>query len=227
MGRSQMERLWLLVAGVAGLLMLVVGYLMFISPQQGQTDSVNGQVATARLRNSSLEARIAEMQQQNANLATYQAEVKQAELALPYTSGLPAFLRALQSIGNSTQATVNSLDVGAPADLTAAGAGTAPSAPSASGQAGAASPAVAVQGLHVYALPITASVSGSVTQLEQFLTQLQSVQPRAVLISAITEGSAAAGSASGNRSSLSLTMQAFVAPSSAAEQAQLSAASGR
>ncbi|MDP9118192.1 MAG: hypothetical protein M3O28_13210 [Actinomycetota bacterium] len=57
------------------------------------------------------------------------------------------------------------------------------------------------------------------------------MQPCAVLINQLTEsgagtaGASAAGTA--NRGSVQLTMQAFVAPSSAAERAQLSAASGK
>lgn len=45
------------------------------------------------------------------NIATYQAQVTQARLALPSTSGLPDFLRTLQSIGNATLADVSALTV--------------------------------------------------------------------------------------------------------------------
>jgi hypothetical protein len=71
------------------------------------------------------------------------------------------------------------------------------------------------------------SLTGTASQLDQFLTQLQSMQPRAVLISQLTETSRSATGKSGATTSLQLTMQAFVAPSSAAENAQLSAASGK
>ena len=51
-------------------------------------------------------------------------------------------------------------------------------------------------------MPITAQISGSVTQLDQFLSQLQSVQPRAVLISQIVES---AGGADGGTTGLAAT----------------------
>jgi hypothetical protein len=57
--------------------------------------------------------------------------------------------------------------------------------------------------------------------LNEFLNQLQTVQPRAVLITAVTE---AAGTASGATTTLNLTMQAFVQPASAAERAGLASA---
>jgi hypothetical protein len=76
----------------------------------------------------------------------------------------------------------------------------------------------------VYALPITATVNGSVQALNEFLTQLQAVQPRAVLITQLVEtvaGKGAGRPAKGSGlPSIALTMYAFVAPGTAAPLAQ-------
>jgi len=56
-------------------------------------------------------------------------------------------------------------------------------------------------------------VAGSPDQLGAFLDQLQSVQPRAVLISQATLSQPAATSGTNGRSQLQLTMNAFVAAS--------------
>lgn len=238
MPKTQLEKLWLGTGLLAAFVMVLIGYFFFISPQTSKTDDVNGQVSSAKLQNSVLQSRITTLAQQSKNLSTYQAQVKQARLALPSTSGLPDFLRTLQSIGNSTLADVSSLTVGTPTDVTTLASGTpapaaaTPTAAPTTTAPAAGTPSSTVAGVSVYALPITAQVSGSVSQLDDFLTQLQAVQPRAVLISQITQSSGASGtsgaggSASG-ATSLNLTMQAFVAPSSAAEQAQLSAAAGK
>jgi Tfp pilus assembly protein PilO len=236
---SQMRRLWLFVGAVAALLLLLIGWFLFISPQRSQTSSVNGQVSQAKHQNTLLKARIRSLQAQNANLSQYQSELAQAKLALPDSSGLSDFLRTLQSIGNATQTNVTSLTVGAPQSLktltgSVAGAsaatsaarsapGTAPTgAPAA---AAAAAPAATTALGSIYQLPIVLSVSGSVAQLDDFLGQLQSVQPRAVLITQLIEGAQAAANTKSapHLSTLGLTMQAFVAPSSAAENAQLAA----
>ncbi len=207
MPRSQRERLWIVGGGVFALLVIVVGYSLVIGPQRSETSGVKGQVSRARLENAVLHSRIDALRQQNRNLASYQNSLRQSHLALPSTSGLPDFLRSLQSIGNATLAEVSSLTVGTPTDVTAV--------------AGAKSAGVS----GVYALPITAQVDGSVSALDAFLTQLQSVQPRAVLISQITESSGAdSGGASPAHLNLQIAMQAFVAPVGAAESAQLSAA---
>jgi hypothetical protein len=221
MPRTQIERVWLFGAALVAFLLLLVGYLMFISPQNSKTSTANSQVSAANAVNQRFEARISSLRDQSKNLPKYQAELQAAQLALPSTSGLPDFLRTLQSLGNATLTTVSSLTVGPPTDVTTAASGRSTTA------------TVAPGGLHVYALPISAQVSGSVSALDQFLTQLQTVQPRAVLISQLTEATGGSTAAAGTRTSggaepaLQLTMQAFVAPSSAAEQARLSSAAGK
>jgi Tfp pilus assembly protein PilO len=224
MPKTQTERLWLLGGAVLAILIVLIGYVMLISPQNSNTSSAQSQVSSAKTDNALLRVRINSLRQQNKNLAQFQAELTTAHLALPDTSGLPDFLRTLQSIGNATLATVSALAVGSPTDVTGVAGGATTSA-----KAGSSSPA---SGQRIYALPISAQVTGTTDQLNQFLTQLQSVQPRAVLISGLTEGAGATSAsgtqtASGSASTLQLTMQAFVAPNSAAEKAQLSAASGK
>ena len=236
MPRTQLEKLWLAGSGLVGFVLVLIGYFFFISPQRNQTSGIDAQTAAARSQNAQLQSQIDALQQQSANLPKYEAELAQARLALPSTSGLPDFLRTLQSIGNATLANVTMLSVLAPSDVTtlaAAAPAPAPSSSSATTSSDAATVSHAgtgttVGGVHVYALPITANITGTSAQLAAFLIQLQSVQPRAVLISAIDlkAGGAAAGhGAPHTATTLQLTMQAFVAPSSAVEDAALAAAS--
>ena len=228
MPRSQLERIWLGGAGLAGLLMLVIGYFFFIGPERDQTDHIQAQTASAQTENATLQAKIASLQQQAKNLPKYQAQLAQAHLALPATSGLPDFLRTLQAIGNQTLAKVTSLSVSAPTDVTSLAAAAPAAAATATASPGAAPKGPTVAGAHVYALPISATVSGSVGQLSAFLTQLQAVQPRAVLISQLSLSGGSSGTGKGATASaptLALTMQAFVAPASPTENAQLQAAS--
>jgi Tfp pilus assembly protein PilO len=210
MTTSPRERLWQIGGTIVGLLLVLVAYFMFIAPQNNQTTDKNSQVDAVRARNDALQNKIDRLRTQNTDLATYQQQLKQARLALPDTSGLPDFLRTLQSLGNATLTDVTGLTVGAPTDVTVVGGGTGSTKP-------------ALGSTRVYALPITAQVSGSRGHLSQFLTQLQSVQPRAVLISQITEGPTGANGK--GELNLQLTMQAFVAPANPDEQATLAAAS--
>lgn len=223
MPRSQLERVWLIGGVLVGLLLAVIAYAMFIGPQRGKTSDVNSQVGTAQTRNSTLQARIATLTAQNKNLARYQQALSQAELALPTTSGLPDFLRSLQSIGASTATDVTSLTVGTPTPVLTTGTAATPAATTAGSAAASAAP-------KIFALPISAQVTGNDAQLSDFLTQLQAVQPRAVLIGQLTEGSVSTGGTTQKGAAsdtLQITMQAFVSPASAAEGQILAKAAGK
>lgn len=214
MPRSQAERLWLVGGVLSALVMLVVGYFFFIGPQRSHTGDVRGEVDTAQLQNLSLQQRINTLRAQDKNRARYLSALHQAQRALPQTSGLPDFLRSLQSIGSATLTEVSSVTVGQPTAPSTAPSATAPQA-SASGATGSPSPSPsatqpAAAGGGVYSIPISAQVSGSKAALNRFLTQLQSVQPRAVLITQLSLDSGAGSAAS--TTTLSLTMQAFVQP---------------
>lgn len=239
MPKKQIERLWLIGAVLVAFLLVLIGYTMFISPQNSKTSNARSQVSAADATNNRLQARINALREESKDLPKFQAELVAARLALPSTSGLPDFLRTLQSIGNATLTTVSSLTVGIPADVTqivSSGGSSSSSSGNSTATTKSGAPAgTTIDGVRVFALPINATVNGSISSLEAFLTQLQTVQPRAVLISTLTESSAAAGTAPGaaagknvnpNQASMTITMQAFVAPGSPSEQAQLSSQSG-
>src|SRR3954452_8646030 len=230
--RSQTERLWLIGGGTVALLLTVITYFFFISPQRSETSDVRSQVADAQGHNAVLQHKLNQLRDENQNLAKYQAELAAARRALPASSGVSDFVRSLQSLGAETQTEVASMSVGQPTDASAVlGAGRAPGASTApsstSSAAGGAiadgdAPAGSVRrpaGGGIYSMSISAQVTGSPAALTRFLDQLQNVQPRAVLITAVTQTTATAGSgttASGDSSqggtTLQLTMLAFVAP---------------
>jgi type IV pilus assembly protein PilO len=230
MTRSPQERLWLIGGAVGAFLLLVIGYFLVISPQRSNTQSVRDQITTAQEQAMTLQQRITALTSQSKDLPKYKSQLAVLQEALPATSGLPDFLRTLQSLGNETLAQVTSLTVGPPS-VVAAGA-----APVASPSATGATPTEAAptettaptttttttpptsSAAGVYVLSITAQVTGSTNQLGDFLDQLQTVQPRAVLVTSVTVGGGSSSSArTAAPTSMSLTMQAFVAPSLSAE----------
>ena len=223
MPKTQAEKMWVLGAFFVALVMALIGYMFFISPQNSSTASARSDVSAAQADNQRLQVKLDGLRSQAKNMASYQAELKNAQLALPNVSGLSDFLRSLQGIGNATLANVSGLTVGVPADVTSAASG-------ATTKAAAVPPATtATSGAgHVYALPITANVSGSPAQLNAFLTQLQSVQPRAVVITQLQLGTPTNTVAKASSAmALQLWLDAFVAPTSSAETAQLAAAANK
>jgi Tfp pilus assembly protein PilO len=222
MPKTQSEKAWLGVGLLVALVVAVIGYFFFIGPQRSTTSDVEGQVSSAQSQNDSLQVRINSLDAQNRKLSTYRAALKRAQLALPTTSDLPNFLRTLQSIGNATLVDVTTLAVGDPTLVGGDGTAGSSSTPTTPASNAPTTPS----GPQIFALPITAQITGSLKALTNFLGQLQSVQPRAVLVNSITLGGDAAG-ASSSTPTLDVALQAFVAPGSAVETQQLAQAAGK
>src|SRR5689334_8267725 len=100
MPKSMMQKVWIGGGAVVALLLILIGFFLFISPQRNQTRDVHSQVSVAQQQNQMLRTRINQLAAQNKDIAKYVAAYKQAELAFPDQSGLPDFLRSLQAIGN-------------------------------------------------------------------------------------------------------------------------------
>jgi Tfp pilus assembly protein PilO len=198
MPESKQERIWLIAGAGLAMLVVLLGYFALIGPAQSRESSVHSQIDQVNAHNAALQAEIASYREQSKNLPMYAARLRTAQLALPSTSGLPDFLRTLSSLGSQTMTDVTSLTVGSPADVSEVTGNKAAS----------------TNGAPIYALPITAQVTGTVAQLNQFLGQLQSVQPRAVLITQIQQQSAIpdASVTLTGPTQLTITMAAFVQP---------------
>jgi Tfp pilus assembly protein PilO len=186
MRTGRVDRLWMIGGAVGALVLLAIGWFFFISPQKGQTISLNNRAAETQLRLTSLGHKLADLRQQNRDLPLYRAQLARDRRALPTTSDLSNFLRELQTAGDGTAVSVSGLLVGSPTEIN-------------------------VAATKVYALPITLNAEGTAADLDLFLDQLQRAQPRAVLITSanatpIDQSGSLAGAVS-----LTLSMQVFVA----------------
>jgi Tfp pilus assembly protein PilO len=179
-------RLWVLGGAAGAVLLIVVSWFLFISPQNAETSSLEDQAAAAQLRANSLARRLAELKRQNEELPKYKAQLVKDRQALPTTSGLSDFLRELQVAGDSAGVTVQGVIVGSPTRV----------------------PAKAAQ---VHALPITLTAGGSSAKLSRFLDQLQRLQPRAVLISSANAVPDDANGSLAGSATLTLTVAVFTA----------------
>jgi len=188
MGARHADRLWIF-GGVAIVLVLtVISWLFVISPKYAEADTVRTAVADTELKIVSLRKRIAELEKDRAKLPQFKRELARNRNALPADSGVPDFLRQLQSSGDALNVTVGGVNLSAPA---------------------------LVDGFTtVYSLPMTLTAEGSAENLASFLRQLQETQPRAVLIDSVNVTSEKAGDAGGSDAgevSVSLALKAFVA----------------
>ena len=187
MGARHADRLWM-IGGVAVIIALaLISWFFVINPKYAEADEVRQQTADTQVQIGVLNKRIADLEKQKSKLPTYTAQLKASQAALPSDSGVPDFLRQLQSAGDDLDVTVGGVAVNAPA---------------------------AVDGFtSVYSLPITLTLDGSADNLGKFLDHLQQNQPRAVLINSATVTSQVSGTAADASGgvTISLSLRAFVA----------------
>jgi Tfp pilus assembly protein PilO len=179
------DRLWM-IAGVAVIALLaVITWLLLVNPQRTEAADLRDQTSTARDQAGDLRARTAKLAADKARIGELTKDRNTLAAALPSDSGVPAFLRQLQSSGTAVGVDVSGVTVGEPA--------------AEEGVAG------------VWALPIQLTAEGDATQIGAFLDQLQGAdQKRAVLVEAANLS--AGDDADASELSLSLTVKAFVAP---------------
>lgn len=180
MGARHADRLWM-IGGVLGAALLVAaGWFLAISPKNVDATGLRQQTAATETRLVALRQRLAELQKQASDLPTYRAALKSHQAALPTDSGVPDFLRQLQNSGDKVGVSVSGVTVSAPQQNTALPT--------------------------VYDLPINLTANGTPDDLDSFLDELQTVQPRAVLIE-----SANLSASDGEQTSIAVTLKAFVA----------------
>lgn len=182
------NRLWIAAGMVVIVLLGVLTWFLAVSPQRTEAAGLADQTATSRTQADELRARIVKLTADKASLGTLTKALNAAQVALPADSGVPSFLRQLQTMEPDVQVDVSNVTVGDPAPEE-----TAPG---------------------VWSVQLQLSASGTLAKLGDFLKRLQSsTQSRAVLIKAANLSPAGEGGANGGGDwALSFTIQAFVAP---------------
>ncbi|MBU2670485.1 type 4a pilus biogenesis protein PilO [Actinoplanes bogorensis] len=182
-----MDRIWLIGGIVAIVVIVAAAWLLAISPKFTEADTVQTGADDTTIQLTKLKKDVAALKEQDAKKATYQAELDKLLTNLPETYGMPVFLRSLQTTGDAVNV-----------DVTVLSAGSALQSPTV--------PAVAE-------MPLSVNASGTAANVSKFLVQLQTIQPRAVLLEAISlaeEGNETATTSSPtSKVTATLTMTAF------------------
>jgi Tfp pilus assembly protein PilO len=192
MTRTGPDRIWMIGGAVAALILLAIAWFFLISPQYAQAASLNNQSAQAAVRLNVLRHKLVQLEQQNADLDKYQAQLAKDRQALPQASGIDDFLRELQAMGESTGVSVTGLAVGATTHVPAAGS-------------------------EVYALPLTLNATGDITKVTEFVRQLQLERPRAVLVTSAGVVPTSQRPSITGPVNLTLNLRVYVAPPAAAD----------
>jgi hypothetical protein len=196
------DRLWLLGGLLMALVLLAVAWFFFISKQNDETSSVKDDKVSAQSEQTAAQRELNHLKTDNANLQKYEDELAAAQQALPNDPGIPAFVLELHAAADSTGVGITSVRFNPPVGLVAA----APTVTSSDSSSAAAAPAAATPS--IYSMQVTLVAGGPTAALSNFLRQVQQIQPRAVLITNVTEGS---GTGAGNRQD-TVILTAFVDP---------------
>lgn len=183
------DRLWIFCGAALILVLAMLSWFLVINPKYAEADQVRSTAADTELKILSLKKRIGELERQKADLPQFKRALARNRNALPADSGVPDFLRQLQSSGDALDVTVGGINLSQP---------------------------VLVDGsTTVYCLPMTLTAQGTAGSLASFLRGLQATQPRAVLIESANLTPAGGAGATGRNASaevsVSLSLKAFVA----------------
>lgn len=156
MAGRHIDRIWISAGAAVIVVLVAVGWFLLISPKYTEAADIRAQADTTRTQQLTLKRKLTELQKQSTQLAEFQAVLTKNEKALPSGSGVPDFLRQLQSSGDLAGVVVSNVTV--------------------------APPTLVANSSTVYEVAMTMNADGTSDQLGAFLVRLQNVQPRAVLI---------------------------------------------
>ncbi|MFC5999784.1 hypothetical protein ACFP6A_13775 [Quadrisphaera sp. GCM10027208] len=130
-------RVWVAGTVLLAVLISVAGWFLLISPKRAEAAELEQQTEATELSNQQLEARIAQLKEQFAELPQYQAELAAIQQAMPGDPALPTLVRTLDDMADRHEVTLMSLAPGQPAAVQQP-TPTAPAEPAESAEDGAA-----------------------------------------------------------------------------------------
>ena len=211
MPRTQAERLWIVGAALVALIMAAVGYFLLIGPERSHAAAVRSDTSDASFQTTTLQSRISSLTAQSKQLATYRAALAKAQSALPTANdrtATPQLIRALASTASATSTAITSLTVGQPTAVTPTTPATPAAASSSSASTSGSTPApAAAPPSTLSSIAVGATVSGVPAALNRFLSAVQNTGSRALLVTSVT-----LAKSTGQATSMTLTMTAFVRP---------------
>lgn len=187
MQAKHLDRIWLAAGAVFTVVLIALTWFLMVSPQHQQRDGLRAQTDVAEGKVVALQRRLTELRKQQTKLEEYKATLASQRLALPAGSALDALLLEMRDAGTATGVAVTSLLVAPASEVTGSGA-------------------------QLFQLPVTVISNGTGPQIERFLTQIQQVQPRAVLISTANVTADNQDKSFSQKVTMTLNMHVFVAP---------------
>ncbi len=201
MKKLQGATAWYLGAGLAGLMVLVAGWFLLVSPQQGTAAEIQA-TANAKASNvQTLQLQIAKLKVDSKNLPALQKEVAATRSHLPSTPSMSALLRDISNQAKAAGVILVGVTPQQPTQLVAV--------PNQGSASGASSLSGAGQ---VNEIPLTIQITGNFAHVRTFLTDIENLN-RSILLTDvdITRGDTASDASSSKALKATLTGRTFMA----------------
>lgn len=223
------DRTWLAGGAVGAVLLLLIAWFAVINPELSAASDLHEQTASASTQNVVLQRKVATLRDDYAKIDSLGTELVAQRLALPTGSGLADLTRQLTEQATAAGESLTSITTGEPALVatpaaaaSAAGAATSGSAATTSAPAAAGATGTTTStGGQLLSIPVTVVVDGSLSGHQALLTALQQTGPRRALVGSVVLAPAtgeATASVDGT-TTMTITLQVFVAPEPAAASA--------
>ncbi|MEO9239750.1 MAG: hypothetical protein ABI418_16845 [Jatrophihabitantaceae bacterium] len=208
------ERLWIGGSALGAVVLSAVAWMLVINPELSSASSLKSQTSAAQDQNMLLRQKINRLSADNAKLGETSSKLRTAKAGLPEDAALTDFTRELTAQAAATGVRIDSVTYGGAKSVTGSAA-TAPRPGSA--------PVTASPVGQLFSIPVAISVWGSASQLQTFMQDVQRTGARRVLVSTVhlTPAATSATLSIEKLASASIELSVFVAPESAAAQAQL------
>lgn len=193
------NRLWIIGSVAAMVAVIVLGWIVGVSPQLAAAASANVQRQAAQSQNAANEATLASLKKDYARIGDLKRQLAALKLSMPESTRFSAFIREISSAADATGASVTDITISdtqayAPPAVTATAATSTPTpapgaaststpAPTSGSSATAAPTAAPVAGLpltdpkitatNFVVIPVSLSVTGSADQVLAFTGAMQ------------------------------------------------------
>ena len=213
-------RVWRIGGIASAVLVLVVAWLLVISPTMQDAAALEEETASQQQASEQLEARISLLKKQSEELPAQEAVLAEIQQRMPPTAALPTLIRNLTTVAENANVVVASVTPGLPApvaqpvvlappppDVEADSEDSADAGDSEATSSTAAAPA-APSGPQAEAMTVNISACGSFAQLRNYLRELESMK-RVMLVSSVSVARGSCGEESAE-DDLTATIGAFV-----------------
>jgi Tfp pilus assembly protein PilO len=177
------DKIWMAGGAIAAALLTLLTWLLLVGPKNDATETTRLAASENVAKAAAQQETVKRLEQDNANLPTYQAELAGILRAVPQSDEFPDLLRTLRETAEENGVEVTSLSVAGAAKID----GSSPV---------------------IFDMPLSMGVKGDSDDVQRFLNDLQQHRDRAVLIDSVSV-SGASGSVEGEVT-LSLALHVFV-----------------